>query len=844
MSKVSIKIVFFSHYLNLHGANRSLLHLIHGLKNYPVEPLIIIPEGEGELADTLKKHKINFKQIKFRYSYGKSKSGRISRLIKNSIATAKIVLFLRKQKVSLIYSNSSVINVGYWVARILGMPHIWHVREFGQEDYSLRPDWGMDYQNHLFNQSAAVISVSSALRNTTLRDVSNVTVIYNGVANEKDLRERDFSWPESDTPFCFLLLGQISSSKMQGTAIEAFAVVKKYLVGLGRSGKLILQGRGSSTQKEELKKLILNLELTGWVEIRDYTPEPLQAFKACHVALVCSKMEAMGRVTAEAMIAGRPVIGNATGGTVELIQDGVTGLLYSHSAKDLAEKMRYCIDHPSWVLDAGQKARQFAVTQFTEEQYTENVWKVIQKARSDFQVRPWFDAKLTKRPSLIIVLILAAFGIFGTFPTYSALALTFAMSALAELRLRSKEVTRLNLQQIERRIFGQITALESRIHTASLERHVAILNKINAVDQSLTVTLQKQYSEVNHLNLSHFSNIAETLAKIQNSLEIHEGQFFDLKHRLDTDFQKLNTETLLPLTQATLNTREELLATLQSSKQEQTIQFHDLKKSLDLEKQTNEISKKFDQLRSHQGDIYTHTKGQSEKIERRLKSIQEEVNVGFLGVQDLFSIYSILEFSSPLGHFGKSAICPDFAALLLNVIQEIKPNVVLELGSGLSTIIAGAILKKIGKGKLISIDQDLKYVGQTRTKINEHHLDEWVTLHHSPLKEYTIDKVLTEWYSPLQLQPESIDLVIIDGPAQLPTSPRATRSAALPLLFPYLAPQATLLLDDAKRDHEQETLQSWKHKFPEIQIEMLDHQKGAAIIKIGVSKLTHFESHL
>jgi glycosyltransferase involved in cell wall biosynthesis len=47
-----------------------------------------------------------------------------------------------------------------------------------------------------------------------------------------------------------------------------------------------------------------------------------------HVGLMCSRSEAFGRVTVEYLRRGRPVIGTRSGGTPELTEDGVTGLLY------------------------------------------------------------------------------------------------------------------------------------------------------------------------------------------------------------------------------------------------------------------------------------------------------------------------------------------------------------------------------------------------------------------------------------------------------------------------------------------------------------------------------------
>jgi glycosyltransferase involved in cell wall biosynthesis len=79
--------------------------------------------------------------------------------------------------------------------------------------------------------------------------------------------------------------------------------------------------------------------VTDRVEFWGYIPDPERAFLAADVALMCSRSEAMGRVTAEAMSACRPVIGFDGGGTAELIDPGRTGLLYRGGAAELAAGM-------------------------------------------------------------------------------------------------------------------------------------------------------------------------------------------------------------------------------------------------------------------------------------------------------------------------------------------------------------------------------------------------------------------------------------------------------------------------------------------------------------------------
>ena len=52
-----------------------------------------------------------------------------------------------------------------------------------------------------------------------------------------------------------------------------------------------------------------------------------------------SEFEALGRVTAEAMFYGCPVIAHATGGTLDLVKDGETGYLYN-TIDECAELIR------------------------------------------------------------------------------------------------------------------------------------------------------------------------------------------------------------------------------------------------------------------------------------------------------------------------------------------------------------------------------------------------------------------------------------------------------------------------------------------------------------------------
>jgi len=95
---------------------------------------------------------------------------------------------------------------------------------------------------------------------------------------------------------------------------------------------------------------------------------PLIASADC--LLMCSRCEAFGRCTAEALLLGTPVVGSRAGGTLEMVRDHETGLLYEPgNASDLARKIRYLVEHPDERASMGAKARNWAARAFAPAVY-------------------------------------------------------------------------------------------------------------------------------------------------------------------------------------------------------------------------------------------------------------------------------------------------------------------------------------------------------------------------------------------------------------------------------------------------------------------------------------------
>ena len=94
-------------------------------------------------------------------------------------------------------------------------------------------------------------------------------------------------------------------------------------------------------------------------------------------------------------------------------------------------------------------------------------------------------------------------------------------------------------------------------------------------------------------------------------------------------------------------------------------------------------------------------------IEQRytLSKILRLSNQNNIQMEAMQSLYAIFKFNTPLPATRKMAASPDFLKLVVDTILTEKPKLVVELGSGISTILAGKALEKNGDGDIISIDR-------------------------------------------------------------------------------------------------------------------------------------------
>ena len=273
---------------------------------------------------------------------------------------------------NLICSNSSVIGMGYRVSKLTGVDHLWHIRELVQHHYKLYFDTGRSEFRKALKQATRIIAISDAVADY-VRSVCgsrDINVIYDGVLRKQEisLKREQCTWP-ADGPLTVGMVGLIHPSKGQMEAVEAIAKLN-----VQHNVRLIIAGNG---RDQDLKNRILELDLRNKVELLGYVSDPYSVYKQCHVVLMCSRYEGMGRTTMESMAVGRPVVGHNSGGTPELIDDGKNGFIYEDGVADLVECLTKFIEDPSLAKGMGKRAELKALEEFTIERYGDSVVRLL-----------------------------------------------------------------------------------------------------------------------------------------------------------------------------------------------------------------------------------------------------------------------------------------------------------------------------------------------------------------------------------------------------------------------------------------------------------------------------------
>lgn len=191
--------------------------------------------------------------------------------------------------------------------------------------------------------------------------------------------------------------------------------------------------------------------------------------------------------------------------------------------------------------------------------------------------------------------------------------------------------------------------------------------------------------------------------------------------------------------------------------------------------------------------------------------ITSELNTTYNRVDALLSIHNLININAPLPIMNEWRISSDYAHEIVSCLLENKGDVI-DIGSGVSTILLGYAVKRNGIGKVTAIEHSEKYYKETKELIAAHNLTEYCDLYLCPLTEYNINEEKWIWYNIDDIiLPQNIILLSVDGPPG--STQYMARYPALPILKKYLSEKYTVFLDDGYRKEEAEISKKWKAEF-------------------------------
>lgn len=177
------------------------------------------------------------------------------------------------------------------------------------------------------------------------------------------------------------------------------------------------------------------------------------------------------------------------------------------------------------------------------------------------------------------------------------------------------------------------------------------------------------------------------------------------------------------------------------------------------------------------------------------------------------------------------AASPDVLLRLHEHIIRFKPQVIVECGSGASTVVIADALQQNGMGKLFSIEHSDYYGAQTLDTLQAESLKDWVDLRIGDLEPWEGEHLNPTdagkpslWY-PFSLlnDIQNIDLLWVDGPPG--STCLFSRYPAVPALAEKFSDRIEVWLDDTARQEEKDICESWATNYG-FELKLYPLEKG------------------
>lgn len=388
-----MKILFVANRAEFGGAPKCMMELIDILTvKYGVE-VEVLTHGENDITAWCKERNIvsyAVGHVPFAIGKGSTPFRRFAKMLltpyfflnsqrKNKKAFERACQMIDFSDVDIIHTNSNRDCIGAMLSEKYKIPHVWHLREFGKEDYDIRYlKWR--YISFMNETTTAFIAISDAVKKVWIKKgipKEKIFRIYDGIhlpAEDIVNKAKEHQEAKKDDILTFAYLGMVCPSKGQFEAIKGLAKVDKKIQ---ENIKIDFWG-DCNALPEHIAQMTRFAEKEGIGECVNFcglTNDIWNVLPEYDAAMVCSRSEAFGRITPEYMSLGLQTIVSDTGANPELVEAGVSGYIYEkgnvHALAEKIEKIYHCSKEEKKVIAQQAKDR---ASMFSDDEHAKRVY--------------------------------------------------------------------------------------------------------------------------------------------------------------------------------------------------------------------------------------------------------------------------------------------------------------------------------------------------------------------------------------------------------------------------------------------------------------------------------------
>lgn len=381
-----VRVVYLGHSASLSGTELALVRLLRYVRD--VEPHVILAE-DGPLVERLRALGVQVEVLPLAESVRALARDRVGigslagmGAVHTGVYVCRLARRLRALEPHLVHANTlKAWMYGAPAATLAGVPALWHLHDRLSRDYLPR---GAIALLKLFGRrfAAAILVNSTATRATLGRVAAKSAVVPSPVEQRPPVRK-----PESSRgPFTVGLVGRIAEWKGQDVFIRAMA--EAFPTGDARGVVVGAPLFGEDAYARGLQSLCAELHVEHVIVFRGFREDVDAELESFDVLVHTSVVpEPFGQVVLEGMAAGLPVVAAAAGGPLEIIEDGVTGLLYPPGdIPALAAILQRLAGDPAMRYRLGAAARERA-SDFRPELVADRLLAIYQDVRAQTRRR-------------------------------------------------------------------------------------------------------------------------------------------------------------------------------------------------------------------------------------------------------------------------------------------------------------------------------------------------------------------------------------------------------------------------------------------------------------------------